>query len=62
MRADTNELLEFAVDIARGAGEITLKYFRQDPETSKKADGSFVTIADREAEKFLRQQILERFP
>jgi histidinol phosphatase-like enzyme (inositol monophosphatase family) len=62
MRADTNELLEFAVDIARGAGEITLKYFRQDPETSKKADGSFVTIADREAEKFLRQRILERFP
>ena len=62
MRADTTELLEFAVDIARGAGEITLKYFRQDPETSKKADGSFVTIADREAEKFLRQRILERFP
>jgi len=62
MRADTNELLEFAVDMARGAGEITLKYFRQDPETSKKADGSFVTIADREAEKFLRQRILERFP
>jgi histidinol phosphatase-like enzyme (inositol monophosphatase family) len=62
MRAETNELLEFAVDIARDAGEITLKYFRQDPETSKKADGSFVTIADREAEKFLRQRILERFP
>ena len=62
MRVDTTELLDFAVDIARGAGEITLKYFRQDPETSKKADGSFVTIADREAEKFLRQRILERFP
>jgi len=62
MKVDTTELLDFAVDIARGAGEITLKYFRQDPETSKKADGSFVTIADREAEKFLRQRILERFP
>ena len=56
------DLLEFAVDIARGAGEITLKYFRNAPETSKKADGSFVTIADREGEAFLRKCISERYP
>ena len=56
------ELLEFAVMLARGAGDITLKYFRQQPETSRKSDGSFVTVADREAESYLRRQIAERFP
>ena len=59
---DLESLLAFAVQIARGAGEITLKYFRKGPETSKKADGSFVTIADREAETFLRNRISERYP
>ena len=59
---ELNELMMFAVDLARGAGDITLNYFRKEPETSKKADGSFVTIADREAEKYLRRRILERFP
>lgn len=59
---ELSQLLEFAVEIARGAGDITLKYFRKDPETSKKSDGSFVTIADREAETYLRKRIRERFP
>ena len=56
------ELLDFAVDLARGAGEITLKYFRRAPETFTKSDGSFVTIADREAEAYLRRTISGRFP
>ncbi len=59
---ELNELLEFSIALARGAGEITLKYFRKAPETSTKADGSYVTIADREAEAYLRRQIAERFP
>lgn len=62
MKTELNELLEFAVDLARGAGEITLQYFRKQPETSKKSDGSYVTIADREAESYLRKRIAERFP
>lgn len=62
MKTELNELLEFAVDLARGAGEITLRYFRRQPETSKKSDGSYVTIADREAESYLRKRIGERFP
>jgi histidinol-phosphatase len=62
VNVDKKELLEFAVDLAVGAGEITLKYFRKDPETAIKADGSFVTVADREAETYLRKRILERFP
>ncbi len=59
---ELRELLDFAVMLARGAGEITLKYFRKQPETSTKSDGSYVTIADREAESYLRRQITERFP
>jgi histidinol-phosphatase len=59
---ELNELLEFSVALSRGAGDITLKYFKKSPETSKKADGSFVTVADREAEAFLRERILNRFP
>ena len=59
---ELRELLEFAVELGKGAGEITLHYFRKKPETSTKADGSYVTIADREAEKYLRRQIAERFP
>jgi histidinol phosphatase-like enzyme (inositol monophosphatase family) len=61
-RAELQELLEFAVDVARGAGEITLKYFQQAPETSTKLDGSYVTIADRQAETYMRRRIAERFP
>lgn len=59
---ERKELLEFAVGLARGAGDITLKYFRKKPETSTKSDGSYVTVADREAEAYLRKQIAERFP
>jgi histidinol-phosphatase len=58
----SNELLEFAVELAKGAGDITLKYFRKTPETATKTDGSYVTIADREAEAYIRRQIAERFP
>jgi histidinol phosphatase-like enzyme (inositol monophosphatase family) len=61
-RTEVDEILGFAVDLARHAGDITLNYFKKDPETSKKADGSFVTIADREAEAFLRERILTRYP
>jgi histidinol phosphatase-like enzyme (inositol monophosphatase family) len=62
VKTELNQLLEFAVDLARGAGEITLQYFRQKPETSTKSDGSYVTIADRQAESYLRKRIGERFP
>ena len=59
---ELGELLEFAVKLGKGAGDITLEYFRRKPETDTKADGSYVTIADRQAEAYLRRQIAERFP
>ncbi|HEU4714788.1 MAG TPA: histidinol-phosphatase [Pyrinomonadaceae bacterium] len=62
MKDELRQLREFAVELARGAGNITLKYFRKRPETSTKTDGSYVTIADREAEAYVRRQIAKRFP
>ncbi len=62
MNDELEQLCLFAVKLARGAGDITLKYFRKRPETSTKTDGSYVTIADREAEAYLRREIAERFP
>jgi histidinol-phosphatase len=61
-KSELKQLLDFAVNVARSAGEITLKYFRRAPETFTKPDGSFVTIADREAEAYVRRRIAERFP
>jgi histidinol-phosphatase len=61
-QAELEALRDFAVELAREAGAITLKYFRQSPKTDTKADGSFVTVADREAESYLRSAISSRFP
>jgi histidinol-phosphatase len=56
------DLMEAAVAFAEEAGRITLKYFRGDFEIERKADTSFVTVADREAEAHLRALIEARFP
>jgi histidinol phosphatase-like enzyme (inositol monophosphatase family) len=57
------ERLQFAVEIAREAGDGTLRYFRRsDLAVERKADHSPVTIADRSAEELLRQRIGDRFP
>jgi len=57
-----SELTEFAVHLARRAGELTLEYFRHGVEADVKADGTPVTEADRRAEELLRREIGERFP
>jgi len=56
------ELYDFAVDLAERAGKITLKYFRTDLKIESKSDHSPVTIADRQAEEFIRAEIEKRFP
>ena len=43
------------------AGEIAMKYFRN-VSYERKKDHSVVTAADREIEKYLRQEITERYP
>lgn len=59
---ELEELLDFAVRLAREAGEITLKYFRGAHGAELKADGSFVTAADREAEAHVRARLAQNFP
>ena len=57
------ELLETAVSFLRKAGEFTLQHFRSDDLTiDRKGDGSPVTVADRGAERLLREEIEAQFP
>jgi len=52
--SDLASRLDFAVKVAREAGDHTLRYFRRpDLEIESKADLSPVTRADREAETLL---------
>ncbi len=55
--------LELAKVIAKSAGQLTLNYFQTDRfDVIKKGDGSPLTIADQEAETFLRGAIQDAFP
>src|SRR5258706_2401046 len=60
--AELRSILDFAVGIARKAGDITQRYFKGSFAVERKADNSFVTAADRETERFLRVCIKEAFP
>jgi histidinol phosphatase-like enzyme (inositol monophosphatase family) len=57
-----HELLTFAHEAAWQAGKITLRYFQTGITPELKADESPVTVADREAEAFLRAAIGARYP
>jgi histidinol-phosphatase len=59
---EMESLLRFAVELAREAGEVTLRYFRSSLVPERKADGSFVTEADRRAERLIRARLEESFP
>ncbi|MDM8519835.1 inositol monophosphatase family protein [Anaerolineales bacterium HSG6] len=54
--------LDFAIETAWQAGQLTLGYFQTDIRPTFKADASPVTVADKEAEKLIRQRIEKRFP
>jgi histidinol-phosphatase len=54
--------LELARELADVADKISMTYFSKDPETSMKADGTLVTIADREIEDAIRTRIRDAFP
>lgn len=62
MSDELRELLDFAHAIAWQAGKITLRYFQSGVAVDRKADESPVTVADREAEAFLRAAIAARYP
>lgn len=54
--------LDFAAEVARHAGGITLGYFQSGVEADLKEDESPVTIADREAEQEIRRLIGQAYP
>ncbi len=55
--------VEFAIDLARAAGEFTQRFFgRADLTVEAKADGTPVTEADRGAEAVVVEAISQRFP
>lgn len=66
MNLDSSALddrLELARAAATEAGDLTLSYFRTDRfAIERKEDDSPVTIADREAEQLLREQVRRAFP
>jgi histidinol-phosphatase len=53
---------ELAVEAARKAGQLALRYFDSDLAVEWKQDHSPVTVADREAEALLRGTLLAKFP
>ncbi len=59
---DLQLALDFANRAADGAGEIARAHFRKSIEVEHKSDDSPVTIADRNIERFLRDQIEQVYP
>src|SRR5262245_12375511 len=53
---------EAAVEAARAAGRLALRYFAGAFQVERKGDQSPVPVADREAEQLLRSELLGRFP
>src|SRR5436305_5968697 len=62
MNPDWRARYETAVTVARQAGQLALRYFDSSLAVEWKTDKSPVTVADREAETFLRKTLRERFP
>lgn len=60
--AEALELLSFAEQLGREAGELTQRYFKEGFTPERKADRSYVTVADRAAERYLRARIEQAFP
>lgn len=54
---ELKELLTFAVRLAKEAGEIIHRYYQRSFVAECKQDGSPVTVADREAESYVRRSI-----
>jgi len=62
LNPDWRNRYETAVEAARRAGAVSLKYFDTDVAVEWKADESPVTVADRETEQHLRSALHKAFP
>jgi histidinol-phosphatase len=57
------DLVSFAVELVRGAGQLTTRWFgSNDLRVERKADDTPVTDADRGAEHWVREQLAEHCP
>ena len=59
---DHYKSLQFAVEMAHAAGDLTLRTFQGEVATERKPDRTLVTAADRGAEMLCRDMIEKRFP
>lgn len=59
---ENEEYLEFAKGIAKYAGKIMLKYFNSDNGATYKGDKTIVTIADKEINSYLIEQVKAKYP
>jgi histidinol-phosphatase len=59
---DLDRALAVAVEAARAAGEVALKYYRSGFDVTLKADATPVTQADRGAEEAIREVLGRAFP
>jgi histidinol-phosphatase len=61
---DLETRLDLALSLARQAGELVMRHFQRltAPQIERKRDGSHVTIADREAERLIREAVASTFP
>ena len=62
MVSDLRDYLDFAMEAAWQAGRQTLAHYQTGVAVQRKPDRSLVTIADRDAEKLLRDLIAWRYP
>jgi histidinol-phosphatase len=60
--AELAEWLAFALELCDATDPIALAAFRSELAIDRKADGSFVTDADREVESVIRGRITARYP
>lgn len=62
MDFDLDSLHETAIKVAKMGGRHTLNHFGEKITVERKSDDSPVTIADREAEEIMREEISRQFP
>jgi histidinol-phosphatase len=54
--------VDVALAACDAADAVALRHFRRDPEASQKPDRTYVTVADQEIERLLRDRILSPYP
>ena len=56
------EYLDFAVELARAAGDVLKHYMDREKQVRLKGPANLVTVADKEAEALIIRRIRERYP